>query len=238
MTPGLALASALRREGRYDEAREVLRKELAAAGTDDARLACAVGLAKVERGAGRLALALKVQLEASPLAEASADEALRAHFHSGLGATYQLMGEADAALIEYTAAAHHWSKAGLYADAGCAENNVALILSAAGRFAEARAHLRASRAYFVDAPVKSAEVDESEAQVCLAEGDPEEALRLISGAMAVFFQYGEVELRRKSLPTLIKAAADCQASARRFRGDRACAAAKAADGLSTPEGLR
>lgn len=218
MTPGLALADSLRREGNYAEARAAVARELASARDGDARLACAVSLAKVERGAERPALALKIELEAARLADASGDHELRARFHHGLAATYQLLGETDDALIEYEAAAYQWSLAGLCYDAGCAENNVALLLARAGRVAEARAHLARARGYFAGMPAKLAEVDESEAQVYLAEGDPEEALRLVTRSMTVFYEHGEAELRRKALPTLIKAAADCQS--RQASGER------------------
>lgn len=212
MPPGLALADSLRREGKYEEARRQIALELASSGGDlTLRLACAVQQAKVERSAGRLALALKVLLEAARLADECADEDLRARYHHGLGVTYHRLSETDLALVEYAAASYHWSCAGHVYDAGCVENNIALIKSVAGRGVEAHDAIARARLYFTGMDVKLAEVDESEAQIYLAEEDPDEALRLVTQAVGVFILYGETELKLKALPTLIKAAADCQA---------------------------
>jgi tetratricopeptide (TPR) repeat protein len=219
ITAGLTLADSLRREGRFAEARRVLAREVLSLDPEDfeGRLTCEVEHAKVERSEGNLGLALRTLREASPLAGGCRSDERLAKYHHGLAVTYQLLGDTDEALLEYAAASRHWEGRGDFFEAGCTENNVALIQLSLGRLEDAREHVDRARGYFVDLPVKSAEVDETEAQLLLAEGKPFEALRLVNRAVEVFFAYGETELVKQSLPTLIKASADyqCEASAGR-----------------------
>jgi len=217
ITDGVMLAATLRHEGRYDDARAVLADELASLDPEDAagRLAVACETARVEMCDGRAPLAVCLLLRASSLAELSESHEQTAKFHHTLAAAYQLAGETDKAILEYVAAAFHWDEAGCPFDAGCTENNVGLLCGESGDFAEAHKHFARARSYFSDETVKAAEVDETEAQILLAEGKPHEALRLVTGAVSVFCEYGETDLRDKALRVLIKAATDCQAEGTR-----------------------
>lgn len=208
----VALADTLRREGRFDEAREVLDEERRSLDPWDSEgaLDCAVARSKVERSAGALDRALAILMEASPLAESCGSDDLRARFHHGLGATYQRLGLADRAWVEYTAAAHYWALAGRPYDAGCADNNVALLVAPYDR-ARAYRHLESARGHFSGMPVKLAEVDETEARIRLGVKESGAALDLALGAVRVFRRAGETALLLDALPTLIKAAADYQA---------------------------
>lgn len=215
----VARADGLRREGRFVEARKELdeeRRSLDPWDTEGA-LACAVARSKVERSAGVLDLALAILMEAAPLAESCGSDDLRARFHHGLGATYQRMGLADKAWVEYTAAAHYWVLAGKPYDAGCAENNVALLVAPSDR-ARAYGHLESARGHFSGMPVKLAEVDETEARIRLGGRESGAALDLALGAVQVFRRTGETALLLDALPTLIKASADHQAELAESRG--------------------
>jgi tetratricopeptide (TPR) repeat protein len=205
------LADSLRREGDTEGARVVL--ESSEPRNSEERLRLADALAKVERSDGRLDTAKKILLAA--LDEPCDSDAALAKIHHSLAVNYQLQGETDEALLEYAMASQYWAKAENFHDAGCTENNVALIQLSLGRLEDAHAHIRSARRYFLDAPLKSAEVDESEAQIYLAEENPSEALRLVCRAVSVFYDYNETELVRKALPTLMKAAADRQCEARK-----------------------
>lgn len=208
----IALADGLRREGRFDEARGVLEEERRSLDAWDSAgaLDCAVARSKVERSAGDLDRALAILMEASPLAESCGSDDLLARFHHGLGVTYQRRGLADRAWVEYTAAAHHWALAGKPYDAGCADNNVALLVAPSDR-ARAYRHLERARGHFSGMPVKLAEVDETEARIRLGGRESGAALDLALGAVQVFRRTGETALLLDALPILIKAAADHQA---------------------------
>lgn len=209
----LALADSLRRERRFDDARAVLEEHRCLLDRADVggALANAVARSKVERSAGDLATAFSILMEASPLAELCQNEEMLAAFHGGLAATYQRAGLADKALIEHEAAAFHWERAGRPYDAGCTENNLALLVAAHDR-EKAFDLLARARAHFAGMPVKLAEVDETEACVRLAlGGETEAAFGLALEAVRVFRATGERTLLLDSLPTLIKAAVDLQA---------------------------
>ena len=208
----LMLADSLRTAGDYVQAREYVADELKRTPGGDERLALLDMAAKIERSANRPAASLCILLKAEPLAEASLSHDRKAKYHHGLAVSYQMLGEIEQALEEYRAASYHMSEAEQHYPAACIENNVALILSGLGRFDEARTHLREARRYLTGWPVKLAEVDETEAQILLAEGRSDEAEALVVRAMAVFYENGEAELIRAARYTLLKAAADCQAA--------------------------
>lgn len=219
--PERALADELHREGKFDEAREVLRSAINSLEANDVNelLACRNQLAKVERGAGNLYEALRIHVESIPLSQACTSHRLCAKFHNGLGLTYKQIAERanlqdyfDKALHEYNETRRHLELAGDREEAGYVENNVAMVLCELGRTAEARDHLERARGYFEGQPVRLAEIDETSAQVCLREGKALEALSFALDANRVFIQFGEKRLLDDSIRTLLKAAADYQAA--------------------------
>jgi hypothetical protein len=114
----------------------------------------------------------------------------------------------DRALIEYEAARFHLAEAGHYEEAGYVENNIATILFKMGRTDAAREHLLSARDYLKDQPVQLAEVDITEAQVCLKEGKSIEAYSLMLDAHRTFIQCGKKRLLDASMDTMLKAAGD------------------------------
>ncbi|MDQ3919441.1 MAG: tetratricopeptide repeat protein [Acidobacteriota bacterium] len=217
----IRLAVELFHEDRPDDAREILR-EVIADGRDKAE--AVLQLASVEIGANRPTEAIRLLIEHGQLFPDS-DHLSRARYHGRLSAAYRdlsHLGEdyADKALIECEAAIHHYGKAGLKYDAGCAHNNLALLLADAGRLAEAREHLSSARECFEGMPVKIAEVNQTRAELSFEDaGREREAFSLMVSACATFDSEGETRLLRKAVPALINAAARYAASVRRADDD-------------------
>lgn len=204
-------------EGKYDEARAELAKKRCVLTSEDVdgHLECRNLQACIERGEGNYRASLNTHLSAAYLVD-QAQDILKARYHSGLGITYEILGKQESsseyfedALTHYELATVKFQQAGDMDGAGDVENNVGMCLLALGRFGDARDHLAQARAYFVDQPVKSAQVDETEARVCLAENKSLEALRLVTGAVQVFICHNERVLLLEALRTLQKAAGDC-----------------------------
>lgn len=205
-------------EGRLDDARAHLEERVKALAADDADnlLECRNLQAMVERHAKSFYKALRIHLEALPLLGAANHDILRARFHSGLGITYEVIAGLENspscyehALDEYEQARRYFQAAGDIDGAGDVENNVAMFLCALGRTTEAREHVKQARVYLSENPVKLAQTQDTEARIYLAEGNPQEALYLVSAAICVFIRHGETRLRDEAIRTQMKAAADC-----------------------------
>ncbi|HEX8922379.1 MAG TPA: tetratricopeptide repeat protein, partial [Pyrinomonadaceae bacterium] len=184
-------------------------------GEIDELLATRNMLAKVELRAKSYVESLTILRETHLLSQLSTRHRLRASTHMGLGNAYEALGDYDSALVEYEAARYHLEEAGDPENAGYVENNIAVVLCALNRTTDAREHIQTARACLKDRPVQFAEIDVTEAQVCLIKGQPFEALALMYGAQQVFIEKGEKRLHDDSLPTLIKAAADYALSQRK-----------------------
>jgi tetratricopeptide (TPR) repeat protein len=215
-----SLADALLDDGKFDDARDVLTEAIPVIPDDelDELLACKNLLAKVERAAGNLQEALIIHLESYPLVQLTSHHSLKAKFHNGLGITYEMLCEYDRALIEYEAVRFHTEEAGDMASVGYAVVNIAKVLCELNRGTEARAHLDSGRAYFAQNPVALAQLNETEARICLKEEKPLEALSLAMDACQTFIRQGQKKLLDDSLPTLLKALADyrCEESQRSY----------------------
>lgn len=216
-----ALANELYREGRLDEAHEILSKAIAEtpAADIDGQLSHRNLLCMVERASKNLYEALRIHIEIYPLAQLSHFHRLRANFHNGLGNTYEaiakkecLAGYLDKALIEYEATRFHLEQADELEAAGHVENNIAVVLSQLGRAADAHKHLERARELFAGIPAKLAETSETAAQICFQqEGCEFEALGHALTASHGFYENGEIRLMNESLNTLLKAVSDYRA---------------------------
>lgn len=202
-------------EGRANEAREVVTGELSTLAPEDINglLRCRGLLAKIERATGNFHAALKIHLDTYPLARLSDNHILKARFFCCLAITYEELGYADRALIEYEAARFHYEEAGNREEVGILENNIAVILAKLDRVDEARLHLENARTYFDD-PVRLAEIGVTEAEIYLQTGEPEKALSLLIECQRAFEKHGAKALFDKTIPVLIKAACDYQFVAR------------------------
>ena len=136
-------------QGEFDEARALLRDALSHLPDTDSevRALALIRYAIVERSAGRFSEALRIHTEAALLFERIDNHALKGMFHLGLAVTLKELGAierredyVDRALIEYAAASFHFEQARHERLRARVENNLGLLLSSVGRFAEAHEH--------------------------------------------------------------------------------------------------
>jgi CheY-like chemotaxis protein len=181
-------------QGEFDEARTLLRDVLSRLPdvNNEVRALALIRYAIVERSAGRLIEALHIHTEAAPLFDKINNHALKAMFHSGLAETLRKLSSieqredyVDRAIIEYVATSYHLDQLGNERNRARVENNLGLLLSSVGRFAEAHEHVNRARRIF--AGLKDAgsvaQVDDTRARVLLAEGRHAEAERAARAAV-------------------------------------------------------
>jgi CheY-like chemotaxis protein len=181
-------------QGEFDEARVLLRDVLSHLSDADSEVKALalIRYAIVERSAGRLGEALHIHNDTAPLFEKINNHALKAMFHSGLAETLRRLSSIeqredyiDRAIIEYVATSYHLDQVGNERNRARVENNLGLLLSSVGRFAEAHEHVNRARRIF--AGLKDAgsvaQVDDTRARVLLAEGRHAEAERAARAAV-------------------------------------------------------
>lgn len=203
------LVDDLLREGRTVEAREMVTGELQTVSEINELLRLKNLLCKIERADKDFHSALKIHLDAYPIAQLSDNHTLRARFHIELAITYEELSQFDKALIEYQEAKFHYQEDGNREEIGLIENNTAFLLSKLDRFDEAFQYLEKARGCFSD-PVRLAEISVTEAQIYLRMGEAEKALDLMLECQRIFRKHGAKALFNDSIPTLIKAAVDYQ----------------------------
>jgi tetratricopeptide (TPR) repeat protein len=181
------------REGAYNEARAILESASALI-KEDATLKAKslLRLADVETFAGRYSDALRLLTDAAPLFDEGTSHYLRGSFHNELALVLRRLGTAerrkdylDRAIIEYTAAAYHFELARHERYVARIENNLAFLLYKLGRYADAHEHLDRAQMIFTrlrDAG-SLAQVDETRAQVLVAEKKYREADRTLVGVL-------------------------------------------------------
>ena len=202
-----------KRLGAYDEARVVYQealKGLEEGGPQDLRAEVLKRLAVVELHTGRYNDALRVLTDAADLFDGSDDDALKGKFHNDLACVLtclsraeRRMDYADRAIIEYTAAAHHFELAGHTSYCARAENNLGFLLYTIRQYDEAHEHLGRARRRFVSERDEGgvAQVDETRARVLLAEGRAREAARVISESVRTLEKGGEQAMLAEALIT-------------------------------------
>lgn len=199
-------------QGEFDEARVLLRDVLSRLpdGKNEIRGLALIRYAIVERSAGRLNEALHIHTEAASLFERIDGHALKAMFHSGLAETLRKLSAiegredyVDRAIIEYVATSYHLEQIGHDRNRGRVENNLALLLSSIGRFAEAHDHVARARKIFLGLKDKGsvAQVDDTRARVLLAEGRRAEAERAARAAVRALERGDGQALLSESLTT-------------------------------------
>lgn len=201
------------REGSYDEARLFYNdglKLLADGGEQELRAKILLRLVIVESCTGRYNDALRILTDGTQLFEESPNDALKGKFHNELACALMVLAKAehrpdytDRAIIEYTAAAHHFEQAGHTRYRARAENNLGFLLYTAGHYEDAHEHLNCARRLFVgerdDGSV--AQVDETRARVLLAQGKIREAESVIRDAVRTLERGGEQALLAEALTT-------------------------------------
>jgi tetratricopeptide (TPR) repeat protein len=209
------LALCYLREGRYSEARLILKNALSQL-TQDSELKAKAILrsAIVEYGSAHYQDALKILLDAAPLFERINNYTVKGSYHNQLGMIYQTLAEAgqreylDQAFIEYTAASFHFEEAKHKRYLANVENNLGLLYFTAHRYKEAHRHLDYARLLMESLKdrIGAARVDETRARVFLAQGHSAEAVKAAQAAVRVL-EKNEHHALAESLITYGKALA-------------------------------
>lgn len=184
----IELACCYWREGAFDEGRVIINEALGRLSVNDVNLRAKALLrsAIIEEESKRFGDALRIHTEAAPLFQQLENHCLIGSYHNAFAIVLRNLGSRenrkdfiDRALIEYAAAAYHFEEAGHLRYQACVENNLAVLFWNLQRFADAHEHL--DRAQILFARLKDslhgAQVDETRAQVLLAQGRVVEAER-------------------------------------------------------------
>ncbi len=203
------LAACYWRLGQYDEARVVLQEALKSLTDSDSELKAKILIRRtnVEVWDNRCHDALNILKEAEPVFE-SANDALKGRWHGQKGLVLRRLAAAegqpdyyDRAIIEYTAAIYHYEQAKHERYCGNNLNNLAFLLYKLGRYRDAHEHL--DRAQLIFTKLRDtgnvAQVDETRAQVLVAEKRYREADRIMPGVIKTLEQSGESALLADAL---------------------------------------
>lgn len=201
------------REGAFDEGRVVLREALSRleSGNIELRAKALLRSAMIERSSNRHNEAFKIHTEAAPLFDQIENHCVVGSFHNEFALVLRNLGSKeyrkdyiDLALIEYSAAAHHFEKAGHIRYQACVENNLAFLFWRVQRLADAHKHLDRAQILFAKLrdDVHSAQVDETRARVLLAEDRVVEAEKAARRAVRTLEQGDEKSLLAEALTTL------------------------------------
>ncbi|HEY0006710.1 MAG TPA: tetratricopeptide repeat protein [Pyrinomonadaceae bacterium] len=191
------------REGRYSEARHILRNVLSLIPIDSELKARAIlRTAFVECSAACYQDALKILTEAAPLFDKINNPTVKGSYHNQLAIIYQTLTEArqhnylDHSFIEYAAASFHFEQAGNKRYLANVQNNLGLLYFTAHRLTEAHEHLDHARRLMnsLKDRVGAARADETRARVFLAQRRNREAERAARSAVRVLEQSGHHEL--------------------------------------------
>jgi tetratricopeptide (TPR) repeat protein len=200
------------RIGAYDEARTVLNdllEKIEGKGLEQEGRAL-LQRAIVELKAARFHEALEALTAAAPYYEASTNPAAKGRFHMNLAICYRNLGELekrqdyiDRALIENAGASQYLQEAGHTRHAARVENNLGYLLYRLGRYGEAHQHLEHACRMFIDLKdnISVAQVNDSRAQVYLAQGRYAEAETVSFGAAHALEHGGQQALLAESLIT-------------------------------------
>jgi tetratricopeptide (TPR) repeat protein len=180
------------REGAYDEARVLLTNAFEGAADAVWRAKLLTRLVTVEFSAGRLTDAYALLREHAGIFDEGVGHTLRGGFHNLLALVLKQLGAVegrpdyyDRAIIEYTAAIHHYGEARHDRYLANNENNLANLLRTMGRYRQAHEHLDRAGAILrrLDDAGLLAQVDETRARVFIDEKKYGEAERVISRAV-------------------------------------------------------
>ncbi|HEV2708049.1 MAG TPA: helix-turn-helix domain-containing protein [Pyrinomonadaceae bacterium] len=196
------------RTGAYDEARVLLESAFKSITETVGRLKAILRLTTVELSASRYHDALSLLERRAHLFGEEVSHALRGSFHSHLAVTLKQLGTLedrpdylDRAIIEYTAAIHHFEQAQHDRYRANNENNLANLLRKMGHYQQAHEHLDRARRTLVrlnDVGIL-AQVDETRARVFIAERKYREANRIIAGAIQTLEKGGQSALLADAL---------------------------------------
>src|SRR5829696_9919029 len=194
------------RSGAQDEGRALFRQAIEAAEKPETKLRTLTNASTVEISSGRYGDALALLDHASALLGEVSDDWIHGAYHYQRGLAYKRLGgteNLDHALIEYSAASMHLANAGHVRHLAGVENNIGFIHLLLGRATEALTHLDKARAIFVSLKDSRmvAQVNDTRAQVFLAEKRFAEAERAIFATVTVLEQGDDSSLLAEALTT-------------------------------------
>lgn len=183
------------RTGQLNEARDFLTEALGLLEIDnELRARALLRLSMVEHAAEYDHKAFRILIKYASLFLRLNNDTLRGSYHTNLGDRLVNLAESrsnsdyiDRALIEYAAASYHFERAGHRPYLANVETNLGYLYFKINRFDEAKEHLDFARRIHVrikDAR-RAAHVDETRAQILLAQGRITEAERVIRSAINV-----------------------------------------------------
>jgi tetratricopeptide (TPR) repeat protein len=195
------LAQCYWRAGANDEARIWLSTALERLTTGgNARANALLILSSVEWAESRYKEVLKILTENAPLFEGLNNETIKGTYHNQLGITLRAIGAASKrradyfqrAITEFRAADEHFKRARHVIFRAHVKNNTGNVLRELRRFREAHQHLEQARRLFMRArdSIRTSQVDESRAQVFIAEGKYKEAEQTARNAARSFERAG------------------------------------------------
>jgi tetratricopeptide (TPR) repeat protein len=199
------------RDGELNEARIMLRealKKLTAEGTTRAR--ALLKLTTVECSAARYHEALGILTDNAPLFQRLANHAVKGAYHSELAIILRNLATSEKrdeylrrAISEFEKADQEFKRARNSVFRADVKNNVGLILFNLSRFKEAHRYLDEARSLTVRFKDKAriAQIDESSAQVFIAEGKPKEAEAVARRAVSALEKAGHYCMMAEALIT-------------------------------------
>lgn len=188
----------------------------------DERLRWTNNLSLVRWREGRPAEALALLVGVADLARGTRDDRLAGNYHNNAAAYLMALWHGsededllDRALVSFEGAAYHYERAAEPPLTASTLNNVATVMMALGRVAEALPKLAEARAIYLKAGLRemAAQVDETEARARLRMGQFEEAERLASRAVSALTGTEHRAARDEARETLKDALAAADAHA-------------------------
>ena len=198
------------REGAYDEARVLLTSALDALTETAERATAILRMTVVELASGRNNNALTLLTDNAHVFDERVSHTLRGSFHGHLALVLKKLGAAekrpdylDRAIIEYTAAIHHYGEARHERYVAHNENNLANLLRQMGHYGQAREHLDRAGIIFdrLNDTGRLAQVEETRARLLVDEKQYREAGQVIARAVEVLEQGGGSALLADALTT-------------------------------------
>src|SRR5882724_10384401 len=201
------------REGALDEARIMLTEAVQKLTTEgNTRARALLKLTTVEWAASRYNVALEILSNNAYLFKKITNHTIKANYHNELAVVLRNLAKSDLlnrenllqrAVGEFEKADHHLQLAKNKVFRASVKNNVGLILFNLSRFKEAHRYLDEARRLGVSIKnkVQTAEIDESRAQVFIAEKKYKEAEAVAKGAVRVLEKSGHQCLLADALVT-------------------------------------
>ncbi len=194
------------RLGAQDNGRALFRQAVDVAQKPETKLRTLTNASTVEISSGRYEDALALLNAAAVFLAKVSDDWIHGAYHYQRGLVYRGLGgteSLDDALIEYSAASMHLANAGHIRHVAGIENNIGFIHMLLGRATEALTHLDKARGIFISLKDSRmvAQVNDTRAQVFLAEKRFVEAERAIFAAVTVLEQGDDSSLLAEALTT-------------------------------------